>query len=163
MDPRNFLVIIAFLINFFLSILIFLRSPKTDANKSFMVTAFGITFWCLAMVFYRAADGTTSVLFAKFLYFFPTFIPTSFLLFGLYFASQKVGKIVLCSVIGLNLIMVYFTLFTPTLIKDVIIPIDGEKKIVFGWSYYWVYVWYIPGFFTASYIVFFKKYLDAKT
>lgn len=158
MDARNLLVLGAFIINLFLSILIHLRSTKTKANITFEITAFGITAWCLAMIFYRASDLSASLIWAKLLYFFPVFIPTAFLLFGLFFPKHKVSSIVILAIISLNIIMAIATLSAGWVIEDVIINPGFEKKIIFGWAYYWLYIFYIPGFFITSYIVLFRKY-----
>src|SRR5258708_2232717 len=84
MDLRNFLVLSAFGINFVLALLVYIRSKKTKAIIAFEFTAFGISAWCMSMVFYRAAgDISTAIIWAKLLYFFPAFTPTAFLLFGL--------------------------------------------------------------------------------
>ena len=159
MDLKNLLVFGAFVVNFILSILIHLRSAKTKANVTFEITAFGITTWCLAMIFFRAADISSSILWAKLLYFFPVFIPTAFLLFGLFFPKNKVSKLTVAIIIFCNIAMAFITLSDGAVIKEIIEVPNAEKRIIFGWAYYWLYVFYIPGFFIASYIVLFRKYL----
>lgn len=159
MDLRNFLVVCAFAINLSLSILIHLRSAKTKANITFEITAFGITAWCLAMIFYRVSDLASSIIWAKLLYFFPAFIPTGFLIFGLLFPKHRVRGIAILAIVTLNLIIAFLTLSGGGVIKNILLNPGYEKKIVFGWAYYWLYIFYIPGFFTASYIVLFRKYL----
>ncbi|MDP2637961.1 MAG: ATP-binding protein [Candidatus Levybacteria bacterium] len=158
MDLKNFLIFCAFLINLFLSILIHLRSTKTKANITFEITAFGITAWCLAMIFFRVSDMSSSILWAKLLYFFPVFIPTAFLLFGLFFPRYKVKNLFIFSIVILNIVMATLTLFGGNVIEDVVSNPGFEKKIIFGWAYYWLYIFYIPGFFIASYIVLLRKF-----
>ncbi len=158
MDLRNFLIFSAFIINLVLSILIHLRSAKTKANITFEITAFGITAWCLAMIFFRASDASSSIIWAKLLYFFPVFIPTAFLLFGLFFPKRKVSGVVMLAIIVLNIIMAVVTLSDGGVIKEIVVNPGFEKKIIFGWAYYWLYIFYIPGFFIASYIVLFRKF-----
>lgn len=161
MDLKNLLVLCAFIINLFLSILIHLRSTKTRANITFEVTAFGITFWCLAMVFYRAAGPLTVEFWTKILYFFPTFIPSAFLLFGLYFPKNQVKPLLLYLIIVANVAMAFLTLLSGAVIKDIRIIPGMEKVIVFGPAYYIFYNAYITGFFIASYAVLFRKYLHS--
>lgn len=159
MDLKNLLVLCVFIVNLFLSILIHLRSAKTKANITFEITAFGITTWCLAMIFFRAADLQSSIMWAKLLYFFPAFIPTAFLLFGLFFPKNRVSGLVISVIVIFNIVMVVLTLSGEAVIKSVLLNSGFEKKIVFGWAYYWFYIFYIPGFFITSYIVLFRKYL----
>lgn len=162
MDFKNFLVLGAFIINLFLLFLIHLRSPKTKANIMFEVTAFAITAWCLDMVFYRTSDASSAVVWAKLLYFFASFIPTSFLLFGLFFPKHKANNLAIITIAFLNISMAALTLFDGAVVKNVILNPGFEKRIIFGWAYYWFYIVYISGFFIASYIIFFKRYLKEK-
>jgi signal transduction histidine kinase len=157
MDYRNVLVLLAFIINLLLSSILYVRATKNKVNGLFEITALGITFWCFAMFFYRAADATTVTFWAKMLYFFPTFIPSSFFLFGLYFPNKKIDLRVLIPVAIINLIMASFVWFDNAVIQDVIISKGSENKIIFGWAYYYLYSIYIPFFFTASYFVLFRK------
>lgn len=159
MDFKNLLVLSSFIINLFLSLLIHFRSTKTKAIISFEVTAFGITAWCLAMILYRATSYPNAVFWARLLYFFPTFIPTAFLLFGLYFPNAKVSRITILSIIGWNALLSFLALSNGAIVKDVVIQPGMERKIIFGWAYYYFYIIYIPGFFTASYIVLLIKYM----
>lgn len=159
MDLKNLLVSCAFIINLFLSILIHLRSAKTKANVVFEITAFGIAAWCLAMIFYRAADPSSSLIWAKLLYLFAISIPTGFLIFGLLFPNRKIKGAVMLIIISLSIVMAYLTLFGDGVIKNVVINPGSEKLIIFGWAYYWIYIYYISGFFLISYVVLFRKYL----
>lgn len=162
MDIINFLVIIAFVINLFLSLFIHFRARKTTANRMFQITAFGITCWVLAMFFYRSANPSTVVMWAKFLYFFPTFIPTAFLLFGLYFPTMKVKRIIPILVFATNLIMAFLTIYDSSVIRSVDIISGKEHIIHFGWAYYNLYIFYFPLFFILSYLVLFLKYFKQK-
>jgi len=159
MDLKNLLVLCAFIVNLSLSILVHLRSVKTKANIAFEITAFGITAWCLTMIFYRVADAQYSIVWAKLLYFFPAFIPTGFLIFGLLFPKHKIKGIIIAAIIVFNVIIAILTLSGDSVIKNVLLNPSLEKKIIFGWAYYRLYIFYIPGFFIASYVVLFRKYL----
>ena len=161
MDLRNFLVLSAFGINFVLALLVYIRSKKTKAIIAFEFTAFGISAWCMSMVFYRAAgDISTAIIWAKLLYFFPAFTPTAFLLFGLYFPKNKVNIKLVLLIILTTIIMTSITLLNEAVIKSIVIIPGQEKKIIFGWAYT-LYCIYIPIFFAASYYVLLKKYLTA--
>ncbi len=91
-DVKNMLIFFAFGVNFALSLLLYLQVKKTPAFLAFLVTAFGISAWDLGMIFFRAASPENAVLAAKLLYSFPLVIPTSFVLFGLSFPNERVGK-----------------------------------------------------------------------
>ena len=158
LDYQNILVFGAFLINLALCLLIHLRTKKTNANITFEITALSIAGWCLAMIFYRSAPEQTAVFWTKVLYFFPTFIPTAFLLFGLFFPNNKVKKTTLYMIIALNVAMSCLVVFGDTIIKSVETVPYKEKIIIFGPLYYAFYIAYITGFFLASYWVLFQKY-----
>ncbi len=157
-DYQNILVFGAFVINIALCLLIHLRTKKTKANITFEITALSIAGWCLAMIFYRSAPPETAVFWTKVLYFFPTFIPTAFLLFGLYFPNDKIKKSTLYIIIALNVAMSLLVIHGGSIIQSVEIEPYKEKIIIFGPLYYIFYFTYITGFFLASYWVLFQKY-----
>lgn len=162
MDLRNFLVLLAFIINLFLSLLIYFRAKKTPANVSLIVLAFAVTAWCMAMFFYRGSTTVSgSIFWAKLLYFFPAFAPTSYLLCGLYFPTDKVNTKIVNLLIVVTFIMTSLTLIHGAVIKDVQFVPGEEKKIIFGWAYYYMYTIYMPLIFIISYVVYFKKYRRA--
>jgi signal transduction histidine kinase len=159
MDLINLLILCAFVTNLFLSILIHLRSVKTKANVTFEITAFGVTAWCLAMALYRVSDLTFSMIWLKLLYFFPLFIPSGFLVFGLFFPKDRVNKIAIGIIVVLTVAMSTLTLFGNGVVRGIILNPGFEKKIIFGWAYYWLYIFFIPGFFLTSFVVLFAKFL----
>lgn len=113
------------------------------------------------MFFYRAAGHDTSVIWAKLLYFFPTVTPTAFLLFGLYFPNNTVSKKVVWVIILSTILMASLSLVDKAVIANVLVQPGHEKRILFGWAYYYLYIFYFPLFFLSSYYVLFRKYLKA--
>lgn len=160
MDIKSILVSAAFIINLFLSLLIYFRAKRTPANISLMVLAFAITGWCFAMVFYIMADKTSAILWAKLLHFFAVFTPTSFLLFGLYFPKDTITPKLLNTLIIVTFIMSSFALLQNAIITDVLIFPGADKKIVYGWAHP-LYLIYFPLVFLIAYYVYYRKYLNA--
>lgn len=161
MDIINLLVLVSFTINLFLALVVHFRSNRTQANKFFEFTIYAICGWCLAMIFYRASGPTTQVLWARLLYFFPTFIPVGFLLFGTLFPYETaISKWKATILIGLNLAIATLSLVPGAIISSVSSPPASEKIIDFGWAYP-LYLIYIPTLFIISYYTLFRKYKSA--
>lgn len=158
-DVKNMLIFFTFGVNFALSLLLYLQVKRTPAFFAFLVTAFGISAWDLAMIFFRAASAENAVIAAKLLYSFPVVIPTSFVLFGLFFAEKRVHKSLIYFFVISTVVVAILTLLKDAVIFNVIIPIPGEKIIEFGLVYYYVYVFYYPLFFAFGYYIFLKRCL----
>jgi signal transduction histidine kinase len=158
MDLKNLLVLCGFFVALLVFILFHLRSVKTKANISFEISTFAVAAWCLSMIFYRATDLSSALIWAKLLYFFPAIIPTCLLLFALFFPKHNVNKAVIAAITFLTITMAILTLANGMVIENVAVNKGFERIIIFGWAYYWFYIFYIPGFFIATYIVLFRKF-----
>ncbi len=158
MDLINFLVLLSFLTNLILALIVHFRSEKSKANTFFELAIYAICGWCLSMFLYRSASPDKVIFWARMLYFFPTFIPTLFLLFGLHFPNTKVKITPVVLIIIVNLIMALLTLTPGAVIHGVIELENEETTLVFGWAYYRLYLIYVPYFFITSYYFLFRKY-----
>ena len=123
--------------------------------------SFSSSAWCLAMIFYRAASPGVATLAAKLLYFFPIAAPSAFLLFGLFYSSKKVNKLLVSVIISTAFLIAIVTLIKGAVIVEVIPSATGEKHIIFGWAYYSLYLLYYPMVFGFAYILFLTKSLAA--
>ncbi|MBP7967089.1 hypothetical protein KAZ66_02335 [Candidatus Woesebacteria bacterium] len=160
MDVRNILITLSFSINLLLAVILHLKTEKNHANTAFKATVYAIAGWCLSMVLYRATSGTIEHISAVLLYFFPTFVPTGFLIFGLYFHEKKVDLWKIYTIVTINILMALITVLDGLVIQKVVSMPTGEKHLLFGIGYY-AYFLYIPAFFTLSYFVLLKKFLKA--
>ncbi|MBU0618830.1 hypothetical protein KKD62_01190 [Patescibacteria group bacterium] len=157
MDWKNFLVLVSIIFNFILALVIHFRGGRKKAHLAFEFTILGILGWCVTMFFYRMSSPESAVFWARWLYFFPTFIPTGFVVFGLLFPNHKLNKKIFVLIVLANLIMAWLTLQPGAVVIGVRFSL-GEKIINFGWAYYYGYIIYIPVLFSLSYLVLFKKY-----
>jgi len=162
MDIKNILVFFGILLNIYFAILIHFKSERSKANIIFESTVWAIVGWCISMLLYRTV-ALNDELWARFLYFFPTFIPTGFVLFGLYFPVKKTHKVWVYLIVLLNVLVALFTLIPRQVIQEVITPTYGEKIIRFGWAYYYIYLIYIPLFFLLAYLVLLKRYKESSS
>lgn len=151
------LVFFGILLNLYFAILVHFKSEKNTSKNIFELTIYAICGWCLSMLFYRISNSSAEI-WARLLYFFPTFIPTGFFLFGLYFPNNYVKRSVVLLILLINCLMAILTLLPGAVIKEILVPRDGEKIISFGWAYYYFYIFYIPIFFTASYVELIVKF-----
>lgn len=158
MDLKTILLIFSLSLNISLGLIIHLRGGRKKAHLAFEYTLIGIIGWCIAMIFYRLSGPETVGFWVRLLYFFPTLIPAGFILFGLYFPDDEVGKTTVISIFFLNIFAAILSWLPGAVIERVTIPSVGEKVITFGWAYYLFYLWYIPGLFSASYYILFRKY-----
>ncbi|MBU2591988.1 MAG: ATP-binding protein [Patescibacteria group bacterium] len=156
MDLAGFLVLLSLIVSFLLGLVVHFKAQGVS-YRVFEVTVFGVVGWCLAMFLYRLVGPGPDLFWARALYFFPSFIPSAFVLFGLSFPDQPVNKWLITLIVSINLIVAFFCLVPGAVIVNVITPSIGEKIIVFGWAYT-LYLIYLPSFFTISYFVLLKKY-----
>ncbi len=156
MDIRNGLVLLAALINFLLFVIVYFRVPRTKANLAFGMTILMIIGWCGSMAIFRAVDVSHSLLWAKFLYFFPPLIPAGFFLFGLAFPNFHVKKSIVYLVSAAALFVAALSFFPNTIISTITTNATSEKIIHFGWAYP-IYILYIPISFSASFLSLYLK------
>jgi len=105
------------------------------------------------MIVFRATPADSAIVGVKLKYFFPVIIPTSFVLFGLLFPNRKINIWIPKLLFICTLIAGIMTLLKDVVIIDVLPNIGGEKAIVHGWGYYYVYIFYYPTFFIIGYII----------
>ena len=162
MDLRNILVLIAALTNLVIGLMVHARSERTSASRYFEVTIYFIVAWCLAMFMYRAAPMATINFWARVLYFFPTFIPAGFVLFGLHFPNRKILKSLQLRVLGISGFVMVLCLIPGVIISEVELLQVGEPIIKFGWGYYLLYIPYIVAYFSWAIWIHVQKYKGAE-
>lgn len=161
MDLINISILIVALGNLILGTYSFLQNKKNKVNRTFAYLSYSVVAWCLTMVIYRAAaDASSSILTAKFLYASAAFTAYWFLLFTFVFPLKQNGlKNIYKILIALPFVlMVLSSLMPDWIIGNVILKTGQEKQIIFG-QVYWLYVFYIPIYFSWGFFNLIKKYL----
>lgn len=158
MDLVNVFIIIAVAVNFSLLTLLIVRGELEYFETYFIVAASTITLWCISMLFYRMSnDANSATTWARFLYFFPLYIPLSIGFFAKTYREDSsysrdfVLSLILTSLIGA------ITLQSDLIVESVITMTTGEHHIDFGRLYLWLYVPYFLLVFSLTYVAFIKK------
>ncbi len=158
MDYKSLLILIAAIANFSLAIVVRARSAKTLATKYFEYTTYAIVMWCVAMFFYRIVPLGSAVWWTRVLYFFPTFIPAGFVLFGLHFSYKNPPKFKTYIAALSGLIIAFMTLIPNLIIESVDHVRNQESIINFGWGYYIFYIAYIILMFNWAILIHVKTF-----
>lgn len=161
-DLVNVLLSITFIFNIFLALFIHFRSSRNKSTTFFEFAIYAIAFWVLAMFLYRGADLASSELLARLLYFSASFTAPLFLLFSLYFPSEKPKPFVPFAILSWTIFITVLCLLPSAIIKDINVIPGQEKVINFGWAYPF-YVAHISGLFTLFYIDLLIKFFRYKS
>lgn len=158
MDLKNFLVLLAAIVNLFLGIFIYSKGRNRAIKKSFALITFGVFCWSLGIILYRVSpDVSSSIFWCKILYSSPPLIVASFIYFAYIFPFGKIKKSVYLLITLLTSFSIILTLFTDLIIKDVLFRPGQEKFVYFGIMYYYFYIAFILGIFLWGYIILLKK------
>jgi signal transduction histidine kinase len=156
-DFVNFLVLVSFICNSILLVLYLPRLLKSKANLTFGVVIITILAWHLSMLVYRSTTTPSSALaWSKILYFSASFIPSNFLLFTLLFPEGRLKPYQFALTAFANLQIIFITLLPGLLIQNVILPLNGEKIIIWG-PLYPFYVLYQNIFFFSVLYTLYRK------
>ncbi len=165
MDFINALLICAGLFNLGWLIL-FLRSYFRGVNKKianvFILTVIAAFLWILAMFFYRfSQNDETILLLCRFLYASAALIPVTLLYFAYFFptGANALSRLKFILILLPAVALIYLTLFTDTIVYNAYAVKGGEHFIVWG-KFYWLYVIYIPAYFSWSLQILFKRYRE---
>jgi len=160
MDLINLAAIILALVNLGLGIFVYVRGFRRLINIFYSLVAASVSLWCFAVVVYRMTpDPVTALFWCKILYLAPVFIVTSFLFFTLVFPSGSFSLnnfqktlVLLPAVLTSVLVML-----PGVTIKEIFVPIDEEKVIVFGPGYAF-YFCFIITYFGSSFFKLGRNY-----
>lgn len=146
MDVK-FLIIVFGFINFLLGFSALTLKKKTVTQISFIIFAWIIAFWCLAMYFYERPIIFPSVVWIKIVYFAVILLFGSLLHFSFVFPSKERKSLILpLSIYFLSAVpFVYVLLFTNLWVRDVVIRPWGVETLL-GPAY--VYFGIFSGFFS---------------
>ena len=155
----NILVALSMFIHATLGFLIFLKGKEDKNGQGYLIVILAILLWSFSMISYRSADNVhDSVIWARLLYAMATFAATGFLYFSFVFLNENVkfGIYKKLTAAFLNGLFLFLSL-TQFVVKDVLIPEQGEKIIEWG-TLYPFYVIYISGMFLWGFINLYRKY-----
>lgn len=166
MDLQNILLITAFVINLFLTILVYFnKGGESRLNITFSLLSLNVSFWVIAMFLHRQDLGLPHAGIAlKALYVVPVFIPVIFLYFTILFTKIKFifsEKVIARLLFVISVLISLGVIFTDKFIIGAHTPIQGEKIIKFG-ALYGLYVGYFVVFFTSGFFLLVRKYLTSK-
>jgi signal transduction histidine kinase len=157
-DNINFLLITTAALNLLLGGIIFFNGPTKKINITYSAVCVSVMTWVLAMIFYRSAPASSSVIWCTALYVAASLIPSIFLCFTYIFpAEEKKALVKGMLIFSLNAIIILMTAWPGLIIKDVIIRSGAEKEIIFT-QYYWFYFLYISVLFTFGFYRLYRKY-----
>jgi signal transduction histidine kinase len=153
MDIINILLILIIVVDFILVVISLVGNKDRDETTLvYLINVATIAWWAGSMVFYRTSSDGNIVLLTKNLYVSATVIASSFYYFSLIFPKrEKKHYIRALNILVVNLIVIYLTVVTDTIIFSAKVNPNGENIIYFG-RYYILYVIYILYFFLTSFI-----------
>jgi signal transduction histidine kinase len=161
-DLINAALILVIFIYLSLAALIYFRGKDRKVSYSYITVISAVIFWTLGMILYRSASAENSLFLCRILYVFATFTASSFFIFSFIFPRGKLPSwwnIIIATLS--NLFIIALVLLPNVIIKYVNIRIGQEKEIIWG-PWYFIYVIYIAGFFSAGLLNLFRKYLKEK-
>ena len=160
-DAKNTFILLIAVIHILLIGALFVgnKTMKTP-RRLFALLELNLIAWSLAMVFYRSADTVfLSIFWARILYATAATIPLVFLYFIYVFPEYRIKNLRIRDHVGIMAIPVsvfIMSLLDGFLIRDVIIPSEGEKIILFATIPYAYYSFYIISYFSWSYLYLFR-------
>jgi len=162
MDIQSALLIFAGIFNlgwiiFFLRF--YFKGVNRNISNFFILNVVTVFLWIVTMFLYRnGQDDATILWMCKLLYVSAALIPVTLLYFA-YFFPKGVTKYSVFKLIFIflpTLIILYLTYFTDTIVLNAYRVENAEHFIVWG-RFYFLYVIYIPLYFTWAFTVFIKK------
>ncbi|BCX13567.1 MAG: hypothetical protein KatS3mg085_099 [Candidatus Dojkabacteria bacterium] len=159
MDFINSIILLIALCNFFLFLIFCIRGlyKKDELYLLFSFLCLSIFIWCISMIFYRSAlEVKNAELWGKILYASALMTPFMYLVFC--YEKLKLSRHVFVNLLFIIVALIFFvTLNTDYIIDSIQIPVEGEKKIVFGKLYFFIYFPYFPIVFSYCYFLLLKS------
>ena len=157
MDIINIIVAIATIINFVLAGIVYFHGKRSGMKLGYSLVAVSVGLWSFSMVFYRIADSAMAMLWAQALYISASFIESTFLYFAYLFPSSQQPALWKRIIIILSNIFVIIAILIPGgVIREVRIPEQGERILLWG-PFYYAYVLYIVALFYWAFLLLIKK------
>ena len=164
MDLFNLLIATATLINLSLGVLVYYKRSKKPSAVWFGLLAFVLAVWCGSILGARiVASPKQAVIWVKLIYATGLLIPTIFFYFANLFPriEDKPSKLIKLIAFVPTGIFLLFILFTNCTIGDVVIPLEGEKIVRFGFCYPF-YLLFMLGYFSGAFYLLTRNYLRSK-
>jgi len=166
MDPINIFLTVIILINMLLVAAALLGNRKKEGNfvvyATYLANLAAIIWWMASTVFFRISDPSHIFLNTKNLYISATLIASSFYYFSYIFpANNNLYMKKLCTVAGINIVLVCLIIFTDFVIKNGAVNPSGENVAAFG-SLFVFYAIFILYYFCSSFARLFLKYKKEK-
>ncbi len=160
----NLILFVVGLVNLVLGLIVVLSTRnRGTAQKFFAVLAFTVACWTLSMAFYRYTTAY-AFLALHILYVVPLVIPVLFVYFADAYAKEQSAQplhvILKKFLLLVATLLACFVAFSDTIVQGIVIPVAGEKIIIFG-SLYFLYVAYFILTFTLGYLFLLTIYLHA--
>ena len=156
------LILISAIVNFVLSLFVFIKTKKTKVNISFILFTFFLGLWSLCFYFYFHPIIFSHLIWIKLVYFVSFFIIPPALYFLFNFPVRKVKSFVLPGVIYIicSLILSYFLFFSNLWVREVIVHSWGPETIT--GNIYFVYFLFVGIITIFTFYSLIKSYLSLK-
>ncbi|MDP3785386.1 MAG: histidine kinase N-terminal 7TM domain-containing protein, partial [bacterium] len=153
LDIPNLIIIIVAILHAALGLAILLQGASRRENLIFAILELNLVAWSISMVFYRSSPGPEIVFWVKALYLSALLIPYSFIYFVYSFPYKELNKWPrwLHALILLPLLFLILAILGNKLILGVG-PAKPEPIIYFNKTFEYLYVLYIVGYFSWSYL-----------
>ena len=136
-----YLGIVAFT-NFILSLLMFLKNPKTKANVFYSFAVFSTAFWTFCMMMFRNINSDSTQGWSMILWLSTVFIAYFFFYFGMNFPKPIKFKFYVHFLFFIPAVATFFLIITPGILEEVSF-FNGYKGFIFKLPNFYYYSLYI--------------------
>jgi len=154
-----YLGIVAFT-NFILSLLMFLKNPKTKANVFYSFAVFSTAFWTFCMMMFRNINSDSTQGWSIILWLSTVFIAYFFFYFGMNFPKPIKFKFYVHFLFFIPAVATFFLIITPGILEEVSF-FNGYKGFIFKLPNFYYYSLYIITYFFAGFIFLFRNYFQS--
>lgn len=154
-----YLGIVAFT-NFILSLLMFLRNPKTKANVFYSFAVFSTAFWTFCMMMFRNINSDSTQGWSMILWLSTVFIAYFFFYFGMNFPKPINFKFYLHFLFLIPATATFFLIINPGILQEVSF-FNDYKGFIFKLPNFYYYSLYIITYFFAGFIFLFRNYFQS--
>lgn len=165
LDYRSILTFLMGLLISGLSLVIFLKSRRRAIHIIYGIFVLLVAIWSFSLGFYYlSSDLETALIWAKFVYFFGSLIPTFFLLFSFGFPDETTrfpwGKTIVLLIPNLLLLYLYF--WTDLMIEKIqFFTFENDRIFVLG-PFYWAFEIQFLSYFAWTYNIIARKWFSTK-
>jgi len=160
MDLKTILLLIVAITNLFLGILIYFHREQTSKlHATFILLTANVALWSLALIPYRLVGSYDLLqIYMRLLYTVPLFIPVLFFFFSIVLTGIRKSRLItllkLASVFSAAALAILVS-GTNIIVRDTIIPLAGERQVVFG-PWYELYMAHYILFFSSGFFILLK-------